>query len=167
MDVRSARSLTGLLEWAELVIYVGLAVLLVAIAVVALVNSGWLLVRLVVHWRVTPEIARVFDQILFVLMAVEILNTVRISARAHLLVVEPFLVVGVIASVRRILVITLEAANLTREGVWSTPEAGQVFRSSMTELGLLAAVVLVLVTAIVLLRRYAPVTLEDSKTSQP
>ncbi len=39
----------------------------------------------------------------------------RISIRSHILVTEPFLVVGLIASIRRILVITLEAATLTNE----------------------------------------------------
>ncbi len=49
-------------------------------------------------------------------MLVEILHTVRISIRSHVLVTEPFLVVGLIASIRRILVITLEAATLTCAG---------------------------------------------------
>jgi hypothetical protein len=50
-------------------------------------------------------------------MLVEILHTVRISIRSHILVItEPFLVVGLIASIRSILVITLEAATLTKEG---------------------------------------------------
>lgn len=47
-------------------------------------------------------------------MLVEILHTVRISIHSHYLVTEPFLVVGLIASIGRILVITLEAAALTR-----------------------------------------------------
>jgi len=57
--------------------------------------------------------------LLIVLMLVEILHTVRISIRSHkLMIAEPFLVVGLIASIRRMLVITLEAATLSREGAW-------------------------------------------------
>ncbi len=89
-------------------------------------------------------------------MLVEILHTVRISIRSHVLVTEPFLVVGLIASIRRILVITLEAATLTKEGAWATESAHAIFRSSMIELGLLGVLVLVLVVSITLLRRYAP-----------
>ncbi len=89
-------------------------------------------------------------------MLVEILHTVRISIRSHVLVMEPFLVVGLIASIRRILVITLEAATLTKEGAWATEGAHGIFRSSMIELGLLGLLVLVLVVSITLLRRYAP-----------
>src|SRR5438309_5841142 len=66
------------------------------------------------------------------------------------------LVVGLIASIRRILVITLEAATLTKEGAWATEGAHAIFRSSMIELGLLGVLVLVLVVSITLLRRYAP-----------
>jgi hypothetical protein len=55
------------------------------------------------------------------------------------LVTEPFLIVGLIASVRRILVITLEAATLTKEGTWTTESAGGIFHSSMIVLGLLGA----------------------------
>ena len=74
--------------------------------------------------------------------------------------VEPFLVVGLIASIRRILVITLEATALTKNGSWATDAAPGVFRASMIELGLLGGLVLVLVFAITLLRRYAPVSKE-------
>jgi hypothetical protein len=55
-------------------------------------------------------------------LAPQILHTVPISIRSHVLVTEPFLVVGLIASIRRILVITLEAATLTRK-VHGRPKA--------------------------------------------
>jgi hypothetical protein len=44
---------------------------------------------------------------------------VRISIRSHSLVTEPSLLVGLIASIRRILVITLDAATFTKGGAWS------------------------------------------------
>jgi len=88
-------------------------------------------------------------------MFVEILHTVRISIRSHILVIiEPFLVVGLIASVRRILVISLEAATLTKGGTWTT-EGASIFRASMIELGLLGLLILILVVSITLLRRYS------------
>jgi len=86
------------------------------------------------HWTIATETLLVLDQLLVVLMLVEILHTVRISIRSHFLVTEPFLVVGLIASIRRVLVITLEAATLTKGGTWST-ESASIFRASMTELG--------------------------------
>jgi hypothetical protein len=98
---------------------------------------------------------RVLDQMLIVLILVEILHTVRISIRSHILVTEPFLVVGLIASIRRILVITLEAASIAEVGNWSA-EGASIFRANMIELGLLGLLILSLVFSITLLRRYAP-----------
>src|SRR5437879_9117685 len=141
---------------AEVAIYSILAVLLSITALAAIASAGKLLWDGISHWTIANETFRVLDQLLVVLMLVEILHTVRISIRSHILVTEPFLVVGLIASIRRILVITLEAAALTKEGTWSTQGANVIFHSSMIELGLLGLLVLVLVVSIALLRRYAP-----------
>jgi len=146
---------------AEVGIYLILAVLLAATALLALASAAKELWDAVAGWQLAGEIPRVLNGLLFVLMAVEILHTVRISIRSHVLVIEPFLVVGIIASIRRILVVTLEAASLTKEGQWTSEGASSVFRASMIELGLLGLVVLVLVIAIALLRRYAPVSTDE------
>src|SRR6266849_6937513 len=141
---------------AEVAIYTILAVLLSVTALAAIASAGKLLWDGISHWTIANETFRVLDQLLVVLMLVEILHTVRISIRSHILVTEPFLVVVLIASIRRILVITLEAATLTKEGAWATEGANGIFRYSMIELGLLGLLVLVLVVSITLLRRYAP-----------
>lgn len=140
---------------AEVAIYSVLAVLLFITAFATIANAGKMLWDGLRHWTIAAETLRVLDQLLVVLMLVEILHTVRISIRSHYLVTEPFLVVGLIASIRRILVITLEAATLTKGGTWSV-EGASIFRASMIELGLLGLLVLILVSCIALLRRYAP-----------
>jgi hypothetical protein len=145
---------------AEVGIYLVLAVLLSITAVAALVSSGKMLWDGITHRSIATETLHVLDQLLVVLMLVEILHTVRISIRSHILVTEPFLIVGLIASIRRILVITLEAATLTQGGAWSAQGAA-IFHASMIELGLLGLLVLILVFSITLLRRYAPVPKEE------
>ena len=140
----------------EVVIYSILAVLLAVTALVTIATAGRLLWIGLGRWTVAAQTLRVLNQLLIVLMLVEILHTVRISIRSHVLVTEPFLVVGLIASIRRILVITLEAATLTKDGSWTTEGASGIFHSSMIELGLLGLLVLVLVVSITLLRRCAP-----------
>jgi hypothetical protein len=140
---------------AEVVIYSVLAVLLFVTALATIANAGKMLWDGLGRWTIATDTLRVLDQLLVVLMLVEVLHTVRISIRSHVLVTEPFLVVGLIASIRRILVITLEAANLTKGGTWST-ESASVFQAGMVELGLLGLLVLILVFSITLLRRYAP-----------
>jgi len=137
------------------VIYSILALLLFITALATIANAGKMLWEGLGHWTIAAQTLLVLDQLLVVLMLVEILHTVRISIHSHFLVTEPFLVVGLIASIRRVLVITLEAATLTKGGTWST-EGASIFRASMIELGLLGLLILILVFSITLLRRFAP-----------
>jgi uncharacterized membrane protein (DUF373 family) len=135
----------------EAVIYSVLALLLSVTVLAAIASAGKLLWDALSHWTIATQTLRVLNELLVVLMLVEILHTVRISIRSHVLVTEPFLVVGLIASIRRMLVISLEMA--TREANWSN-QGESVFRSSMIELGLLGLIVFVLVFSITLVRRY-------------
>lgn len=144
------------LRKAELVIYHIVAVLLSLSAVAAIAYAATTLWKGMVHWTIAVETLRVLDQLLVVLMLVEILHTIRISIRSHILfAAEPFLVVGLIASIRRVLIISLELTNLTREGRWSS-DGSSIFHASMIELGLLVILIPVLVFSITLLRRKAP-----------
>src|SRR5438105_11062324 len=129
---------------AEVVIYSVLAILLFATALATIADASKMLWEGLRHWSIAHQTLLVLDQLLIVLMLVEILHTVRISIRSHTLITEPFLVVGLIASIRRMLVISLEMATLTREGSWSN-QGQSIFQSSMIELGLLGFVVFVLV----------------------
>ena len=94
----------------------------------------------------------IVDRLLFVLMVVEILHTVRVSIRSGALTCEPFLIVGLIASIRRVLVITLESAQ-NMPGKSSDPGHEGVFQAAMTELGVLGGLILVMVVSIYLLRQ--------------
>jgi len=86
------------------------------------------------------------DRGLLVLMIVELLYTVQVSFRAHSLVPEPFLVVGLIAATRRILVVTAQFSRLAE-----TSNEAQ-FHNAMIEVGLLTVMVLALVGSLRLLR---------------
>jgi uncharacterized membrane protein (DUF373 family) len=144
----------------EACIYTALACALALTAVVALGGALTVLWQGLQTWNSSDTILRTIDRLLLVLMLIEILHTVRISIRSHVLVTEPFLIVGLIATIRRILVITLEAANLTRPETWA--KGGEaIFRASVIELGLLGVLVLVLVAAIYLLRRSPPMSEEE------
>ncbi len=91
------------------------------------------------------------DRLLFVLMVVEILHTVRVSFRSGTLVCEPFLIVGLIASIRRVLVITLESSQVNQPGKW-TPDTQGLFNATMLELAVLGGLILIMVISICLLR---------------
>ena len=138
----------------EAVLYVVVGLLLSATAIAVLFDAGGILFRGIATRSVAGYGLQVLDQLLFVLVLVEILHTVRISIRAQEILIEPFLIVGLIASVRRVLVITMQAAKLTEEG-HSSADSAAAFHNSMIELGLLGLLVLVFVISIYLLRRAA------------
>ena len=96
----------------------------------------WLGIR---DWSGTTAIFEMIDRLLFVLMLIEILHTVRIFIRSHMLVVETFLIVGLIARIRRMLVLTLQAEGLTKNVRW-IQGGKEVFEASMVELLVLALI---------------------------
>jgi hypothetical protein len=79
-------------------------------------------------------------------MVVEILYTVQVSFRAHALVPEPFLIVGLIAVVRRILVVTAAVSALMEKG------QAVHFQEAMIELAILTLMVVALVISLRLLQ---------------
>src|SRR5262249_49363795 len=87
---------------------------------------------------------QILNIVLLVMMTMEIVYTVAISLQSHTLNAEPFLIIGVIAGIRRTLVIT---ATSTEQEVH--PEQ---FHNMLVELGLLAATVVALAAAICILR---------------
>ncbi len=104
------------------------------------------------QYGAADSIVATIDRLLFVLMLVEILHTVRVSFRSGELVCEPFLIVGLIASIRRVLVITLHSTQASQPGKM-TPETHALFNGTMLELGVLAGLILVMVISIYMLRR--------------
>lgn len=130
----------------EDLVYVGLALILAALAIGLLVNGAIAFVQALMANELTGRVALLLDQLLLILMVVEILYTVQVSLREHTLVPEPFLVVGLIAAIRRILVLTAEFAEFLSQG-------GNAFRNAMIELGVLTFLILALVAALALLRR--------------
>jgi hypothetical protein len=145
----------------ETATYSILAVLISLTILVTIASAARLLWEGLSNLSRAAQSLRVLNELLIVLMLVEILHTVRISLRLHvLLVAEPFLIVGLIASIRRMLVITLEAATLSKEGIWTTETARSVFQGTMIELALLGVLVLILVYSITLLRRSSPAARE-------
>jgi uncharacterized membrane protein (DUF373 family) len=136
----------------EHVVGIGIGVLLSVAAVLALAGAGNITWEAVVQWPQLSGLFRVVDRLLLVLMIIEILHTVRTSIQSHQLACEPFLIVGLIATIRRILVVTFEisdhAAGNEASGVTTVP-----FGHAMIELGVLAVLTLVLAIAIWLSRR--------------
>ncbi len=131
---------------AEDVVYIVLGFLLACTAGALLVTSAIELMRTIVEGNAMDAMVSLLDRLLLVLMVVEILYTVQVSFRAHALVPEPFLIVGLIAVVRRILVVTAAVSALMEKG----PAAH--FQEAMIELALLTLMVIALVVSLRLLQ---------------
>src|SRR6266850_274569 len=129
----------------EDLVYAGLGLLLAASAVVLLATTALSFGRSVVSATLAENVVGLLDRILLILMIVEILYTVQVLFREeHALVPEPFLIVGLIAAIRRVLVLTAEFSRPA-----DIHEAA--FRNAMFELGLLTLLILALVLALFLL----------------
>jgi uncharacterized membrane protein (DUF373 family) len=131
----------------ETAIYAFLGLLLAAAGILAIIGSVPLLASGVRDLTGTASILQLIDRLLLVLMLVELMHTVRISIRSHALVIEPFLIIGLIAIIRRILVLTLHTETYTGNAPW-TPDVEAHFRASMIEACILALLVVVLITSI-------------------
>jgi len=138
----------------EMIFYVLIGMMLAVAALIGLGGAGASLWTTVKLHGAEGSVLVAIDRLLFVLMIVEILHTVRVSFRVGGLACEPFLVVGLIASIRRMLVITLESSQVDQPGKWTVDSSG-FLHSSMTELMVLGALIMIMVTSIVLLRRSA------------
>jgi uncharacterized membrane protein (DUF373 family) len=135
----------------EIVAYIVLGLLLVAAAVMGIGSAALSMWSVWRNGVDGPSLVLAIDRLLFVLMIVEVLNTVRVSFRAGKLAAEPFLIVGLIASIRRVLVITLESSQVAKPGEWTPTVEAQLY-SHLQELVVLGGLILVMVVSIWLIR---------------
>ena len=158
------RSSADLMHKAEQIVYAIVGFMLVLALVIALAGSAALLWTGARDYSGSDSVYHIIDRLLFVLMLVEILHTVHASIRSGTLLCEPFLIVGLIACIRRILVITLQTSQITQPERWTASPGNQsLFESSMLELGVLAALIVVLVGGVFVMSRIGAARLKLEK----
>jgi uncharacterized membrane protein (DUF373 family) len=135
----------------EFLAYLVLGCLLGMVALLGVYSAAAALWISILERGAALSLVVTIDRILLVLMVIEILHTVRVSFDEGALASEPFLVVGLIASIRRVLVITLESSQAHEPGKWTLDSQG-LFTSTMIELGVLCCLILVMVASIYMLR---------------
>lgn len=148
-----AKTKTELREWissgftrVEDIAYIALGIILAVSAMGLLGTVVLALGQALLAANLSETIVELLDQVLLILMIVEILYTVQVSFREHTLVAEPFLIVALIAAVRRVLILTAEFSK-PAEVVEAT------FRNAMFELGLLTILILALVFSLFLVKK--------------
>lgn len=130
------------MTFAERAIYLAIAALLVAAAVVTLVAIGYEMVSTLDEGAL-GAVEAALDGLLLVFIFVELLGAVRATVAERKLVAEPFLVVGIIAAIKGILIGSLEAGT----------KVGEALEDAMVEVVGLGVVVLLLALASFLVRR--------------
>ena len=121
---------------------VALALILGALALMASAASTF---AMTVGDSAVKAATTMLGSLLLVFVFVELLGAVRATMRERRLIAEPFLLVGIIATIKEIVVIT----GAERE----KHPAFDEFRDRMVEVGVLSAVVLILAISALLLRR--------------
>jgi uncharacterized membrane protein (DUF373 family) len=132
------------LVYAEDFVYIGIAVVLVLVSLALLVVSVGKLAHLV-KGDAQNAAVDVLDTLLLLFIIVELLFAVRATLLNRELVAEPFLLVGIIASIKEIVVLSVKAAGEIGTGA--------KFRDSLWEIGVLGVLVLLLGVTSFLLRR--------------
>jgi uncharacterized membrane protein (DUF373 family) len=137
-----------MLRTAEDAVYVVVAVLLVIGAVILLGDAAGQLGS--IGDGADAAILALLDRLLLVFVLVELIFAVRMTLTRREIVAEPFLIVGIIASIKEIILLSVEVANVL-EGKATTDgsKSAQDFAMLIALLGLL---VVVLSVSAVLLR---------------
>jgi phosphate starvation-inducible membrane PsiE len=146
------------LNQAESLVLVLIGIVLVVLAVLLLWTSGTAMVDAVRSNSIGHEAIEILNSVLLVMMTMEIVYTVAISLESHTLVAEPFLIIGTIAAIRRMLVISATSTE--------TEHDPGIFHNTLIELGLLAATVIALSVAIWILRHSSKMRALKAPTSE-
>ena len=134
---------TAILGLSERFVYYAAAVFLLVTIVLLFVSAGTSVFR-VLELGPLESALEVLDKVLLIFIFAELLRTIITVVEEREIRVEPFLIVGLIAVVRRILAVTVSI-----EQNLGTPE----FSALLIELGVLTALVLALTGALHLTRR--------------
>ena len=139
--IRGVAGSIWVLEHAQDIVTVIVGIVLIILAAVLMISGIVEFARAmsasITSASVSTAATGLLDQVLLVLILVEIVHTVVLSLRAHRLVAQPFIVVGLVAVIRRILFI------LSNEIPVST-----------SELALLIAMIVVFLGGLILVSRY-------------
>ncbi len=143
------------LGWAESVVY-GIVATLLLIGAAGVVFDGGREYFEHVGDGALSAATGLLSSLLLVFVFVELLGAVRVTIRERQLLAEPFLLVGIIASIKEIVVIA--GAERPKQGTYTE------FRNGMVEVSVLSLVVLVLSISALLLRRKEREPAEEDAT---
>jgi uncharacterized membrane protein (DUF373 family) len=146
-DEKSEGLTNRALRLVEDIVYALICVMLTGAALALLVKAGYdLATGITAEEGLKKTTSDILDTLLLVFILVELLSAVRTTLVEHQLLAEPFLLVGIIATIKEIVIGSLDAKELAGSD-------RDAFVDVMTEIGVLGGVLLVLAVASYLLRR--------------
>jgi uncharacterized membrane protein (DUF373 family) len=150
---RSASGFTaavrGSLAWIEEGLYIVVGIVLLAAGVFLVIGTvSGLIGSIRARLSAVSIGTLLLDRILLMLIVAELIHTLRFVVLRGRIVVEPFLFVGLIAVVRRVLIITAELEHQSL--------SGRALTNELLELGLLGLLSFALAVSIFLVRRSGP-----------
>ncbi|RUM89769.1 MAG: hypothetical protein DSZ24_00435 [Thermodesulfatator sp.] len=130
----------------ERALYVLVAIGLILATLEVIYDGYHALFQVFGYQEFTLGVLRVIDRFLIALMFLEILYTIQIifGEEYHLQCVEPFLMVAIIALVRRLLILSFEISH--------TQVSHERLKLYLVEMALVGSLILALVGAVILLR---------------
>ena len=134
------RGVTGsiwALEHAQDFVTIVVGVVLIILAATLIISGVISFTVDAVHQSVSFAAINLLDRVLLVLILVEIVHTVVLSLQAHRLVAQPFIIVGLVAVIRRILFLLSNQATI-----------------SSAELGLLIAMVVAFIAGLIAISHF-------------
>jgi uncharacterized membrane protein (DUF373 family) len=152
--IRGVTSSIFVLEHAQDVVTVAVGLVLIILAGILLVSGVASFIhqltatRILTTASILTAATNLLDEVLLVLILIEIVHTVVLSLHSHRLVAQPFIIVGLVAVIRKILFVL----------------SGQKLVST-SELALLLAMVVVFILGLVVVSRFEKSAEPDSADS--
>ena len=141
----------------EDIVYIGLGLLLAACSLFLLITGAISFAQNLIAGSLSTNVISLLDRILLILLVVELMYTVQVSFREHALIPEPFILVGLIAAIRRVLILTAEFAQIPGQPAVE-------FQHFVIELLVLTALIVALVVSLVLLRKGGTAAMAERAT---
>lgn len=132
---------------AEEYIYIVAGYILIVAAAGLLVTAVYEMILRLLDYDYTAAMVHLLDRVLLVLMLAEIIYTIQRIAHTRKLEATPFLIVGIIAAVRRILIVTAESID-------EVDLSNTAFQGTLAELALLSVMILMLSISILLIHKH-------------
>jgi uncharacterized membrane protein (DUF373 family) len=136
--------IAALLGWGEFFLNSAVAV---ALSIGGIVLFGAVVYDFVRHLGAGPFVPRLLNLLsglLLVFIFTELISTLRVVIASRTVEVEPFLIVGIVAAIRRVIVISAEAQDLLGTAR---------FRDVLLEIGVLSGTVVILGVTVFVLRQ--------------